>query len=154
MDTTGRHQLRRTRRGRDRDHLFPGRRWRAAPSFTEDERAAIVAAAGRAGLTPTGYIALAAVAHARGDCTPTGATGRTGTGEPDGGQAEVMAQVLAELFDTRTALTRVGTNLNQAVAAFNATGTPPVWLGNAVRLVTRAVATVDATASAAGRRMR
>lgn len=108
----------------------------------------IVAAARRVDLTPTGYIAHAALAHARGECS-TGGIG----GALDGDGYEVLRQALGELFDARTALNRVGTNLNQAVAAFNATGQAPVWLADAVRLVTRAVTTVDEAASGVGRRL-
>jgi hypothetical protein len=141
----------RARAGRDRDHQFPGRGWRAGPSFNDDERAAIVTAAKQADLTPTGFIAHAALAHARGECaTGTGAGGGAASG---GDGYETLRQVLGELFETRTALNRVGTNLNQAVAALNATGQPPVWLADAVRLVTRAVTTVDETASGVGRRL-
>jgi hypothetical protein len=136
----------RARAGRDRDHRFPGRVRRAGPSFHDDEWTAIVAAARQVDLTPTGFIAQAAYAHARGECGTTG-------GGLGGDGLEALRQVLGELFETRTALNRVGTNLNQAVAAFNATGQPPVWLADAVRLVTRAVSTVDEMAAGVGRRL-
>jgi hypothetical protein len=151
MDSRTAHRTApRARAGRDRDHLFPGRGWRAGPTFNQDERAVIVAVAKAADLTPTGYIASAALAHARGECAGTGG----GVGSTLGGDGlEVLRQVLGELFETRTALNRVGTNLNQAVAAFNATGQPPVWLADAVRLVTRAVTMVDEAASGVCRRL-
>ncbi|MBX7266494.1 hypothetical protein KIF24_10935 [Micromonospora sp. Llam7] len=147
MDSrTAHHTAPRARAGRDRDHLFPRRVRRAGPSFHDDEWAAIAAAAEKVDLTPTGFIAQAAYAHARGECATTGA----GSG---GDGYEVLRQLLGELFETRTALNRVGTNLNQAVAAFNSTGEAPVWLADAVRLVTRAVTSVDETAAGVGRRL-
>jgi len=57
----------RPRAGRDRHHLFPGRDRRISPSFTADEHAEVSAAAARAGLTPTGFCAVAALAVARGE---------------------------------------------------------------------------------------
>ena len=45
-----------------------------------------------------------------------------------------LAELQRELFAARVAVNRTGTNLNQAVAAFNATGEPPVWLEHAVAL--------------------
>jgi hypothetical protein len=53
--------------GRDRHHLFPGRDRRVSPSFTAAEHAEVSAAARRAGLTPTGFCAVAALAVARGE---------------------------------------------------------------------------------------
>jgi hypothetical protein len=110
-------------RARRRDHLFPGRRLRIAPSFSTHEYAAVVAAAARIGLTPTGYCARAALALAAN--SPTEPT--TTTTEADGAgrgpaAAEAMAALQAELADARTAVVRVGTNLNQAVRALNAAG--------------------------------
>ncbi|MGH3681789.1 MAG: hypothetical protein ACRDT2_16270 [Natronosporangium sp.] len=148
MDSRTAHRTApRARAGRDRDHLFPGRVRRAGPSFHDDEWTAIVAAARQADLTPTGFIAQAAYAHARGECGTTGGGGLGGDG------LELLRQLLGELFETRTALNSVGTNLNQAVAAYHSTGQPPVWLADAVRLVARAVTTVDETAAGVGRRL-
>lgn len=123
----------RGRSGRDRRRLRVRRRWRISPSFSDDEHAAVVAAAGRMGLTPSGYVATAAVAAAR-------RHGGVVTGQE---RSEQLAGLQAELFDARTALNRVGGNLNQAVATSNATGQAPAWLGSAVRLVVRAVTALD-----------
>jgi hypothetical protein len=134
----------RRRAGRDRLHLRARRRWRISPSFSDDEHATITTAASKMGLTPTGYVATAAVAAARHH------GGVIGGGE----RFEQLAGLQAELFDARTALNKVGGNLNQAVAALNATGQAPVWLASAVRLVVRAVAALDQVVTKIDRRLR
>src|SRR5689334_8731797 len=103
-------------RGRDRRHLYPGRSRRVAATFTEQEMADIAATAAAAGVTPTGFCADAAIAAARG--TPPASL------DPN---RESLARLQAELFHARVAVGRIGTNLNQAVAALNATGTAPNW---------------------------
>ena len=154
--------------GRHREHVFPARRHRVAPSFTAEEYAAIVAAAARAGLTPTGFCGRAAVAMATTDSelhrSPQADPARTGRGEGTrpsaaaaerlrGERMEALAGVQAELADMRIAVVRVGTNLNQAVAAFHATGQAPVWLARVVELCGRALASVDVAASRLHRRL-
>jgi hypothetical protein len=130
--------------GRDRRHAFPGRRRRIAPTFTEDEYAAVVVAARGLGLTPSGFCAMAALAAA-------GSGMAIGTGAA--GQREALAAVQAELAELRTSIVRVGTNLNQAVAALNSTGEAPVWLRHAVDRCARVLALVDDAASAVHRRL-
>jgi ABC-type transporter Mla subunit MlaD len=61
-------------------------------------------------------------------------------------------QALAELMAARTQLRRFGTNVNQAVAALNATGEAPEWLALAVETTARAVRRVDEAAEALMRR--
>ena len=61
---------------------------------------------------------------------------------------------LAELMSARVQVRRFGTNVNQAVAALNASGEAPEWLGQAVALAGRAVARVDEAAEALMRRGR
>lgn len=133
----------RTERGRDRRHEYPGRPRRIAPTFTEAEFADIVAAAAAAGVTPTGYVALAAAAAARG--TPPVSLDPV---------REALARLQAELFDVRVAVGRIGTNLNQAVAAFNATGEAPEWLARAVELCERRMGQVDDVISRVDGRLR
>src|SRR5664280_825575 len=55
---------------RHREHRFPGRRRPVQVRFGEEEFAAIELAAGRAGLTPTGYVGAVALAAARGTVPP------------------------------------------------------------------------------------
>src|SRR5690348_1584136 len=120
-----------SRVGRDRERLNPRRVLRINPSFSAEEHAEVVAAARRAGLTPTGYCALAALALAKGAVVDE----RAGF--------EALAGLQAELFDVRTAVVRTGTNLNQAVAALNATGDAPMWLEHAVARSIRSLAVLD-----------
>jgi len=122
---------------RHREHRFPGRRRPVQVRFGEEEYAAVVVAAGRAGLTPTGYVAATAVAAA------TAAVGPA---------ASETREALAELMAARAQVRRFGGNVNQAVAALNATGEAPVWLGEAVELAGRAVRRVDEAAELLMRR--
>jgi hypothetical protein len=138
------------------DTGVPGRRYRArgevarehrlTPRFTGAELAEIRAAAEAAQMTLTGFCALAALAVARRRQSDELA------GEAAAGVQE-LAEMQRELFAARTAVNRTGVNLNQAVAQFNTTGTPPVWLDRAAARVTRAVAEVDAAASLIHRRL-
>jgi hypothetical protein len=135
----------RPRVGRDRRHLFPGRDRRISPSFNATEHAEVTAAARRAGLTPTGFCAVAALAAARGEQSAA---------PPASAEYEAVARLQSELFDTRAAVNRVGSNLNQAVAALNSTGEAPVWLHTAVAMCARAVQALDEVISAIHRRIR
>ncbi|MGN7139136.1 MobC family plasmid mobilization relaxosome protein [Streptomyces pseudogriseolus] len=73
----------------------------------DDEKAAIEAAATLARKTPSSYAADVAVAVAMGRLTPIPTTYR---------------EELRELVDARTALTRIGTNLNQIARVLNSGG--------------------------------
>jgi hypothetical protein len=122
---------------RHREHRFPGRRRPVQVRFGEDEYAAIELAAGRAGLTPTGYVGAVALAAARGTVPPVPSASR---------------EALVELMAARAQVRRFGGNVNQAVAAFHSTGAAPEWLAPAVELTARAVARVDAAAEQMMRR--
>ena len=58
------------------------------------------------------------------------------------------------LFDLRSAVNRVGTNLNQAVTALHSTGEAPVWLRTVVAMCARTLARVDEVISTVHRRVR
>ena len=105
------------RSGRDRRHQSPRRRRNITAAFTDAEYAALAAAARRVGLTPTGFCAQAALAAA---VAPTQTTTVPSLGADP--RVEALAQAQVELATLRTAVVRVGTNLNQAVAALHATG--------------------------------
>ena len=111
--------------------------------FNDAELAEVEAAAAAVGMTPTGFLAEAALAAARG--TPPASLDPVREG---------LAQLQAELFDVRVAVGRVGTNLNQAVAAFNATGQAPEWLARAVALCERRMTRVDAVIALVDGRLR
>lgn len=98
---------RRARRGGDRRHRYPGRTRQVFVRLSCDEYDDLTAAAARVELTPTGYVAEAALAAARGQRTPGLADGAAAT------RAE-LAQLQRELFAARTELVRVGTSLDQA----------------------------------------
>jgi hypothetical protein len=138
------------RSGRHREHLVPGRRRRVAPSFSPQEYATVVAAAARIGLTPTGYCAHAALSLAT---SPFSIMEQPHNADRSAAAAEALAALQAELADTRTAVVRVGTNLNQAVRAFNATGEAPLWLRQVVELCARALSAVDTAATRVHRRL-
>jgi hypothetical protein len=99
-------------------------------------------------MTPTGFCADAALAAARGTNGPSALANGGGITRAE------LAALQRDLFAARTAVGRVGTNLNQAVAALNATGEPPVWLGRAVARCCRVLEQVDAAAAAIDRRLR
>ncbi|MEP6463823.1 MAG: hypothetical protein ABJC62_10500 [Frankiaceae bacterium] len=124
---------------RHRDHRFPGRGRRITVRLDEEEFAAIELAAGRAGLTPTGFVGGAALASAKGTTLP----GLSGERE-----------ALTELMQARAQVRRFGGNVNQAVAALNSTGEAPEWLAQAVELTVRAVRRVDEAAELLMRRTR
>ena len=58
------------------------------------------------------------------------------------------------MFAARVALNRVGTNLNQAVAALNATGEAPEWMDRAVARCVRFLEALDEVVSRIHRRLR
>jgi len=66
---------------RHRDHRFPGRGRRITVRLDDAEHAAIVLAAGRAGLTPTGYVGAVALAAATGTAGPAGSEVREALAE-------------------------------------------------------------------------
>jgi hypothetical protein len=106
---------------------------------TDEESAALVGAARRGELTPSGYAAEAAVAAARGSEPPAAAPWR---------------DALVELMAARAQVHRFGSNVNQAVRALNATGEPPERLALAVALAANAVAERDEAAVRLARRLR
>ena len=63
--------------GRDRNHLRPGRPRQMHLRYTLEEYATIASAARDTGLTPTGYVAEAALAAANNTQTPSPAPWRT-----------------------------------------------------------------------------
>jgi hypothetical protein len=87
-------------------------------------------------MTPTGFLTEAGLAAARG--TPPSSL------DP---ALEHLAQLEIELFDVRVAVGRIGTNLNQAVAALNATGQAPAWLERAAWLCEQRMLRLDAVIS-------
>lgn len=123
---------------RDRQHRFPGRKNALKVLYDDTEVAAVRSAAEVAGLTPTGFVAAAGLTLAGAALPPALSADR---------------QLLAELLQTRTALSRYGVNLDQAVAAVNSGAGAPVWLLQAVAGCARAADSVDALTAALARRL-
>jgi hypothetical protein len=119
-----------TRRQRKRSH-------RIVVLFDDSEFEDLSRAAGASGLTESGWAADAALAAARSQPAP------------DTGMSR---QILLEMMAARTQVRRVGVNLNQAVAALNATGEPPLWLSSAVDMAERTVRRLDEAATALAHR--
>jgi len=96
--------------------------------FDDGEYASIVAAAGRAGVSPTAYVGMAAVAAATGTEVP---------GSP-------IREALGELNQARTAVVRIGALVNklaaQALSVGGLSGAQIAAAGDATR---RVVARVD-----------
>jgi len=106
---------------------------RANARFDAAEWEAIVAAATRAGLTPTGYVATSAVAAAVGT-------------EPPGSP---VREALRELMAARTAVNVVGGLVNQIARGINAGGEPDLdQISRAIAATRRTVARVDEAAAA------
>lgn len=107
--------------------------------LSEDEFVDVVAAARRAGLTPTGFAAEAALAAARGGRPP---------------RQEPWREALSEVMTSRTQVRRSGTNVNQAVRALHTTGEAPDGLVRAIAVASRAVEELDRAAAELVRRLR
>ena len=103
------------------------------------EHELLAAAAQRAGLTVAGYCASASLAAARG-------------GEAPGSPVRVA---LAELLAARSAVARVGANVNQIARASNA-GVQPAWpqLEGYLRVLRSAAVRVEAAAEQVARSVR
>lgn len=123
---------------RHRQHRFPARDRVVKARYDESEFTALAQAASRAGLTPSGFLALAGLAAA---------------GQGQGPSQTADRELLAELLSLRTALRRYAVNVNQAVAALHSTGDAPIWLGRAVAGADRAVASADEATTRVARRL-
>lgn len=110
---------------------IPGsRRVRVNVCLSDAEYRSVAAAAKTAGLTPTGYVAVAVLAAARGDQPPA---------------SDGRLEATMELMKARAQLRRYGNNVNQAARAINAGGEPPPWLSRAVELTDAVVERIDST---------
>lgn len=101
--------------------------------FSEAEAAELRAAAARAGLTLTGYVAAAGLAGARQAPPPKVLPARL-----------VATQgLLGVLVGVRLELRRIGSNLNQLTRAANATGVVPEGVHGVLARVDAAVRAID-----------
>ena len=113
---------------RHRRHRFPARTASVRARYDGGEMAVVAAAAARAGLTPSGYVAATALAVA------------TGSRPPD---ASGDRELLAELLQARLAVRRYAVNVNQGIAALHAGVGVPVRLQRAAAGCDRAVDRLD-----------
>lgn len=114
----------------------PSERTRKTTTRLSDiEKAEIVAAAAQRGVTVARFLAAAALATARGSTTLH--------------TNEQLDTAIDELAALRTALSRIGNNINQIAYIHNAGGQPrPGELAHAFTTLTRLLARIDDTAEA------
>jgi hypothetical protein len=117
---------------RHRRHRFPARTESLRARYDRDELAVVVAAAARAGMTPSGYVAATALAVAS-DSRPPDASGDR--------------ELLAELLQAQLAVRRYAVNVNQGIAALHSGAGAPVWLQRAAAGCDRAVDRLDEVTS-------
>lgn len=99
--------------------------------YDDSEYDCVSRAAMDAGLTMSGYAALAALAAARQEAPPS---------------LIPLRGALAEVMTARTQVRRYAVNVNQAVAVLHVTGEPPSWFGDALAITAHAVASLDLAA--------
>ncbi len=113
---------------RHRRHRFPARTESVRARYDRDKIAVVAAAAARAGMTASGYVAATALTIA------------TGSRPPD---ASGDRELLAELLQARLAVRRYAVNVNQGIAALHSGAGAPVWLQRAAAGCDRAVDRLD-----------
>lgn len=123
---------------RHRRHRFPARTRVVKARYDDQEYAALAAAAERARLTPSGFLAGAGLAAAGRGPAPSQSVDR---------------ELLAELLSLRATIRRYAVNVNQAVALMHSTGETPIWLSRAVAGAHRAVVSADAATHRVARRL-
>jgi uncharacterized protein (DUF1778 family) len=129
---------------RQRSHRGEARSRRLSPRFTPEELVEIDTAAASVGMTANGFCAESAVAAARG--TPMVLE--------DAQYREELARLQRQLFDARTAVNRIGTNVNQAATAVNSTGEVPEWMCRVTSRATAAIERLDEVIAEVDRRLR
>ena len=117
---------------RHRRHRFPARTESVRARYDRDELAVVAAAAARAGMTASGYVAATALAVAAGSRPPDASGDR---------------ELLAELLQARLAVRRYAVNVNQGIAALHSGAGVPVWLQRAAAGCDRAVDRLDELSS-------
>lgn len=123
---------------RHRQHRFPARDRVVKVRYDEQEYAALTAAAARARLTPSGYLACSGLAAAGQGPAPSQSADR---------------ELLAELLSLRTAIRRYAVNVNQAAVLMHNGGETPVWLSRAVAGAHLAVVSADEATQRVARRL-
>lgn len=106
-----------TSHARNRQRMSSGRHIRVSVRLTNDEYADLVATAHQFGLTPTGYVAEAALAATRG-ATPDGHPDSRGINRAE------LARLQHELFATRTVINQLAASLTRTPQAAPLADTP------------------------------
>ncbi|MEU6973728.1 plasmid mobilization relaxosome protein MobC [Kitasatospora aureofaciens] len=123
---------------RHRQYLKARRRNRCHPVFSDEEWAAVQAAASASGLKPGGYAAAVTVAAALSD-------------NPEAAVADIRC-LLQELMEADRQVSAIGNNLNQIAHNLWAGGTPPPHLQHVFDRVVQTLDGIDtAAASIIGR---
>jgi uncharacterized protein (DUF1778 family) len=130
----------RGRRRRSRD----GHSEMLRPRFTPAERDEVDGAAASAGMSTSRFCAEAALAAARG--TPMVLSAAQ--------DREALVRLQRQLFMAAGEVKRFGVNVNQAVAALNATGVAPEWMGRAMTRVGYSINQLDEVILKVDRRLR
>lgn len=105
-----------------------------AVRFTANEKSEITAAAARRRVYPSGFLATAGLAAARGSTTPLETN-------------DQLDAAIDELAALRAQISRVGNNINQIAYVYNSGGHPrPGQLDYALEALVRTLAQVDAAA--------
>ncbi len=124
-----------------------GRSKRILVKLTEDEHSSIEAAGQLVQLSPTGFTAEAALAAAQAKLDAFDVFEKTGvwpaersSGVLDQGQ---LRDAALRLMEATAEVNKVGSNLNQAVRKFNATGVAPGWLKEIAEQVRSKVDVLD-----------
>ena len=113
---------------RHRRHRFPARTASVRARYDEGEMAVVAAAAARAGMTASGYVAATALAVASNSRPPDASGDR---------------ELLAELLQARLAVRRYAVNVNQGIAALHSGAGVPIWLQRAAAGCDRTVDRLD-----------
>ncbi|MDF3291904.1 plasmid mobilization protein [Streptomyces silvisoli] len=110
-----------------------------AVRLTADEKSEIVAAARRTGMFPSGFLATAGLAEARGFSTVLHATGQLDT-------------AIDELAALRAQISRVGNNINQIAYIYNSGSQPrPVVLDHTLTRLVHTLTRIDEAAETLAR---
>jgi len=114
--------------------------------LSDGEYGDLAAAAHRAQLTTTSFVAEAALTAARNLPSPA---------DPAAGISRAeLAELQRELFAARAEIGRVGNNLNQAAKILNKLGRAPTWLDETVAHCDATLAHIDDVASEIDRQLR
>ncbi|MFI9269401.1 MobC family plasmid mobilization relaxosome protein [Kitasatospora sp. NPDC052896] len=123
---------------RHRQYLKTRRRNRCHPVFSDQEWAAVEAAAAASSLKPGGYAAAVTLAAALSE-------------NPEAAVADIR-RLLEELMEADRQVAAIGNNVNQIAFHLNAGGSPPEYLQLAMARVVQALDGIDAaSASIIGR---